>query len=265
MSFKVFVGIMIPFLGTLLGSSAVFVMKNKLNTDVERVLSAVAGGIMTAASVWSLIIPSLELTSADGSVQSVMQTAAGFLSGVLIMIWADKKISGFSVASEENIFSIKMSDNKNIFTQFVAITLHNIPEGMAVGMVYSALLSLENTALYSAALVLSVGIAAQNIPEGAIISMPLHAQGMSKIKAFVLSSLSGVVEPFGAVIAVYASKSISELLPFFLAFAAGAMIYVVTEQLIPCMYSQCGKNKSLMTVMYVVGFLLMMSLDVIFG
>lgn len=261
MFFKIFTGIMIPFLGTLLGSSGVFVMKKTLSTTVERALSAVAGGIMVAASVWSLIVPSLELSLSGSSVISVLQTASGFISGVLIMIWADNKISGLYIDSKPVIYS----ENKNILTQFIAITLHNIPEGMAVGMVYSALLSQESKPAYSAALVLSLGIAAQNIPEGAIISMPLHAQGTGKLKAFLLSALSGVVEPIGAVIAIIASKSISVLLPFLLSFAAGAMVYVVTEQLIPEMYEKNGKYNSIMTVLYSVGFLIMMSLDVIFG
>lgn len=261
MFFKIFTGIMIPFLGTLLGSSGVFVMKKQLDKTVERALSAVAGGIMVAASVWSLIIPSLELTSSGSSVISVMRTASGFIFGVVIMIWADRKICGLCTDSKTDIHC----ENKNIFTQFIAITLHNIPEGMAVGMVYSALLSEESKSAYSAALVLSLGIAAQNIPEGAIISMPLHAQGTGKIKAFLLSVLSGVVEPIGAALAIIASKSIGILLPFLLAFAAGAMVYVVTEQLIPEMYEKNGKNNSLMTVLYSSGFLIMMSLDVIFG
>lgn len=265
MFLKIFVGIMIPFFGTLLGSSGVFVMKNRLSNVVERGLSATAGGIMVAASVWSLIIPSLELTSAEGSVKSVIQTATGFICGVIIMIWADKKICSIYGNSKNNSLCSKNTDNKNTVTQFIAITLHNIPEGMAVGMVYSALLSEKSLSTYSAALILSMGIAAQNIPEGAIISMPLHAQGTGKIKAFMLSALSGIVEPIGAALAIIASKSISVLLPFLLSFAAGAMVYVVTEQLIPEMYSKSDKNNSMMTVLYSVGFLLMMSLDVVFG
>ncbi len=221
---------------------------------------------MVAASVWSLIIPSLELTSGEGNVKCVMQTATGFICGVLIMIWADKKIcSLYGNSKDDNSLCSESTDNRNTATQFIAITLHNIPEGMAVGMVYSALLSEESLSAYSAALVLSMGIAAQNIPEGAIISMPLHAQGTNKIKAFMLSALSGIVEPMGAALAIIASKSIGVLLPFLLAFAAGAMIYVVTEQLIPEMYSEKGNNNSSMTILYSVGFLLMMSLDVIFG
>lgn len=265
MLYKIFIGIIIPFIGTLLGSSGVFFMKRHLSSGVERALSAVAGGIMVAASIWSLLIPSLELTSSGNSViSSVLQTASGFIFGVLLMIWADKKICRIYSDQNRNSNCFKQISN-NTLTQFIAITLHNIPEGMAVGMVYSALLNDETLSGYSTALVLSLGIAAQNIPEGAIISMPLHAQGKGKFKAFILSALSGIVEPIGAVIAIVASRSIGVLLPVLLSSAAGAMVYVVTEQLIPEMYCKSGKMNSIMTVLYAIGFLLMMSLDVIFG
>lgn len=251
---------MIPFFGTAIGSSGVFLMKNRENKHIESILSALAGGIMTAASVWSLILPSLDMND-KSVVLKVIETSLGLITGVVLMIIADRLIDNFSFKNNTAFASI----GKDSLTQFIAVTLHNIPEGMAVGVVYAMCLINGDSASFTSAIVLSLGIAAQNIPEGAIISMPLNSKGMNKRKSFVISLLSGVVEPLGALGAIVAFHFMSSILPFSLNFAAGAMIYVVISQLIPNMY-ECGeKKKGLVSVLFITGFIIMMSLDIIFG
>ena len=254
MIIKTLTGIMIPFIGTMLGSSAIFIIKKEVTSHTKNILSALAGGIMLAASVWSLLLPSIEMSG-----ESIVQTAAGFLSGVASMIWADKVIDNFlSRCDKYTPYATKT------LMQLIAVTVHNIPEGMAVGMVFASLIAQSGDRDFTSAFLLAFGIAVQNIPEGAIVTMPIMAESKSKRKTFIWSFISGIVEPLGAVTAILASKSMAALLPFFLSFAAGAMVYVVTEQLIPDMYEREMKKGSI-TLIFSFGFLLMMSLDMIFG
>ena len=254
MFLKVVIGIMIPFFGTLIGSSVIFFIKKELSFHIKNILSALAGGIMLAASVWSLILPALELSG-----ESIFQIASGFLSGVISMIWADR-----IVEKSLNGYDKYTPYAKKTLMQLIAVTVHNIPEGMAVGMVFASLISQVETNDFTSAFLLSFGIAMQNIPEGAIVTMPVMAENKSKKKTTMWGLVSGIVEPVGAVIAIIASKFMAVALPFFLSLAAGAMVYVVTEQLIPDMYDK-EKRKGSITLIFSLGFLLMMSLDVIFG
>ncbi len=254
MFLKVFTGIMIPFIGTMIGSSAIFIIRKEVSSHIKNILSALAGGIMMAASVWSLIIPSVEMESGG-----VIQTVAGFLAGVISMIWADRIIEkSLSRCDKYTPYATKT------LMQLIAVTVHNIPEGMAVGMVFASLLAQNEAKDFTSAFLLAFGIAVQNIPEGAIVTMPVMAENKSRQKTFLWGFASGIVEPLGAVIAIMTSKFMAVALPFFLSYAAGAMVYVVTEQLIPEMYAK-EKRKGSITLIFSLGFLLMMSLDVIFG
>lgn len=253
MFLKVFTGIMIPFVGTMLGSSVIFLIKKEVSAHIKNILSALAGGIMLAASVWSLIIPSVEMEN------GIIQTSAGFLTGVISMILADRLIDKrLSRCGKYTPYATKT------LMQLIAVTVHNVPEGMAVGMVFASHLAQNGERDFTTAFLLAIGIAVQNIPEGAIVTMPVMAENKSRIKTFLWGFASGIVEPVGAVIAILASEFMSAALPFFLSFAAGAMVYVVTEQLIPDMYDR-EKRKGSITLIFSLSFLLMMSLDVIFG
>ncbi len=253
MLLKVFTGIMIPFIGTMLGSSAIFFVKKEVSVKIKNILSALAGGIMLAASVWSLIIPSVETE------EGVLQTVSGVITGVASMIWADRAVDrNLSRCNKYTPYARKT------LMQLIAVTVHNIPEGMAVGMVFASVLAGNGEGDFTSAFLLSFGIAAQNVPEGAIVTMPLMAENTNRKKTFLWGFASGIVEPFGAVIAILASELMSAILPFFMSFAAGAMIYVVTEQLIPDMYEK-AEIKGKITMIFSFGFLLMMSLDVVFG
>ncbi len=254
MYLKVFTGIMIPFIGTILGSSVIFLVKKELSYHLKNILSALAGGIMMAASVWSLIIPSVEIENGG-----VIQTVTGFLLGIISMIWADGVIDkSLSRCDKYTPYATKT------LMQLIAVTVHNIPEGMAVGMVFASLIAHSSEPDFTPAFLLAFGIAIQNIPEGAIVTMPVMAENKSRKKTFLWGFASGIVEPLGAVAAIIASEFMAVALPFFLSFAAGAMVYVVTEQLIPDMYEK-EKKKGSITLVFSFGFLLMMSLDVIFG
>lgn len=256
MLLNTFIGIIIPFLGTVLGSVSVLYIRKEKNGTTERILSSFASGIMLAASIWSLILPSLEYNLCNNFF-AVLQTVFGIYSGVLIMILLDK----FSDA-------VKISDNfsdAKTFSQFVAVTLHNIPEGMAVGLVFSSLLYNYNQSELQGAYMLSFGIAVQNIPEGAIVSMPLINKEKSKTKSIVLSVLSGLAEPFGAVIAILLTKATQPVFPFFLSFAAGAMIYVVFRHLMSAVYDKNERLNNIVSLTFISGFIIMMSLDVILG
>lgn len=249
-------GVMIPFFGTALGSALVLFMKRGFNFFLEDFLSAVAGGIMTAASVWSLIIPATEDSAYLGRFAFV-PCCVGLVAGCAFMI-ALGKITDFLFASGSG----KMARYKNLGTILV-VTIHNIPEGMAVGCVYASAISAENQQLFAAAFVLALGIAVQNIPEGAVISMPLYASGAGKGKAFLSGALSGVVEPLGAISALLMAEVIGVLLPYFLSFAAGAMLFVVAEELIPGI--KYKGRVPLTGVGFTLGFMIMMSLDVALG
>ena len=257
---ETFLGILIPFLGTTLGSACVFFMKQSLSDLVRRSLAGFAAGVMVAASIWSLLIPAIEQSEDMGKL-SFLPAFIGFWSGVLFLLLLDRLIPHLHVGSEQA--EGPKSKLGRTTMMMLAVTLHNIPEGMAVGVVYAGFLSGNTQITAASALVLSLGIAIQNFPEGAIISMPLQAEGVRKGRAFLGGVLSGVVEPIGAVLTLLAAQLVIPALPYLLSFAAGAMLYVVVEELIPEM-SQ-GRHSNLGTVFFAVGFSVMMVLDVALG
>ena len=256
----VFWGLMIPLAGTTLGSACVFFLKDKLNELLQKGLLGFASGVMVAASVWSLLIPSMDMAAGMGRLAFV-PAAAGMLLGMAFLLGMDRVVPHLHLGTQE-AEGPKTSLKKTTML-VLAVTLHNIPEGMAVGVMYAGFLA-ENAQITAAsALALSIGIAIQNFPEGAIISMPLRAEGQRKGRAFLGGVLSGVVEPIGAVLTILAAQLVIPVLPVLLSFAAGAMLYVVVEELIPEM-SQ-GKHSNLATVFFAAGFSVMMVLDVALG
>ena len=255
-----FFGLLLPFLGTALGAACVFFMQKSLGDLVQRSLAGFAAGVMVAASVWSLLIPAIEQSAALGRL-SFLPAFTGFWLGVLFLLALDHLIPHLHVGSEQA--EGPKSKLGRTTMMVLAVTLHNIPEGMAVGVMYAGFLS-ENAQITAAsALALSLGIAIQNFPEGAIISMPLRADGESEGKAFLGGVLSGIVEPIGAVLTILAARLVIPALPYLLSFAAGAMLYVVVEELIPEM-SQ-GRHSNVGTIFFAVGFSGMMALDVALG
>lgn len=257
---EAFYGILIPFLGTSLGAACVFFMKKTLSDTVQRALTGFAAGVMVAASVWSLLIPAIEQSVGMGKFAFV-PAVVGFYVGMLFLLLLDHVIPHLHQNSSEA--EGPKSQLARTTMMVLAVTLHNIPEGMAVGVVYAGYLSGQAQITAAGALALSLGIAIQNFPEGAIISMPLHAEGMGKGRAFADGVLSGIVEPIGAVLTVLAARMIVPALPYLLSFAAGAMLYVVVEELIPEM-SQ-GRHSNIGTICFALGFGLMMVLDVALG
>ena len=257
---ETFWGILIPFLGTSLGAACVFFMRRALGNLVQRSLAGFAAGVMVAASIWSLLIPAIEQSEDMGKL-SFLPAFIGFWVGVLFLLLLDRLIPHLHVGSEQA--EGPKSKLGRTTMMVMAVTLHNIPEGMAVGVVYAGFLSGNTQITAASALALSLGIAIQNFPEGAIISMPLRAEGERKGRAFLGGVLSGVVEPIGAVLTLLAAQLVIPALPYLLSFAAGAMLYVVVEELIPEM-SQ-GRHSNLGTVFFAVGFSVMMVLDVALG
>lgn len=257
---NIFVGLMIPFLGTLLGSALVFFMKNKINTKVEKVLLGFASGVMIAASIWSLIIPSIDMAE-NQKIVAWIPASVGFLLGIFFLLILDSIIPHLHLKSDEpEGLPAKLKKSTMLI---LAVTLHNIPEGMAVGVIFASAMIGNTGITMASALALSLGIAIQNFPEGAIISMPLKSSGISKAKAFLYGTLSGIVEPIAAFFTILLTKYIVVALPYLLSFAAGAMIYVVVEELIP--ESQIGHHSNLGTVGVAIGFVIMMILDVALG
>lgn len=256
----VWLGISIPFWGTVLGSAIVFLMKGSINRNLEKLLLGFASGVMIAASVWSLLIPSIEM--ADGQGQTAwIPAASGFFIGILFLLLLNTIISKFQIESEKQK---KMQSHLGKTGMLVlVVTLHNLPEGMAVGVTFAGALIGHTGITMAGAFVLALGIAIQNLPEGAIISMPLCGMGMSRKRAFVCGVLSGAVEPLGAMLTIFLTGFIVPLLPYFLSFAAGAMIYVVVEELIPELKSDNPVDIGVIGV--AVGFTLMMVLDVALG
>lgn len=260
MQMKVFQGILIPFFGTTLGSACVLFMKNKLHPMLQRALTGFAAGVMTAASVWSLLIPAMEQSESMGKL-SFFPAAAGFWFGILFLLLLDRAVPHLHMNSARAEGPESTLQKQVLLV--LAVTLHNLPEGMAVGVVYAGWLSGDAGITAMGALALSLGIAIQNFPEGAIISMPLRAEGVSKGKAFLCGTLSGVVEPAGAALTILAAGFVVPLLPYLLSFAAGAMVYVVVEELIPEM--SAGKHSNVGTLLFAAGFTVMMALDVALG
>ncbi len=255
-----FWGLIIPFLGTTLGSAMVFFMKNKINNKVEKILLGFASGVMIAASVWSLLIPSIDMAEEQGVIAWIPATV-GFLLGMLFLLVLDSVIPHLHLNSNKPE-GMKSKLQKTTM-MVLAVTLHNIPEGMAVGVVFAGAISQNSGITLAGAFALAIGIAIQNFPEGAIISMPLKSEGTSKLKAFWYGTLSGIVEPIGAILTIALTNLVVPVLPYFLSFAAGAMIYVVVEELIP--ESQAGEHSNIGTLGVAIGFVIMMILDVALG
>ena len=257
---EVVLGLAIPFLGTSLGAGTVFLMKNKMDRKIEKILLGFASGVMIAASVWSLLIPAIEMAKEQGKVEWVPATV-GFLLGMVFLLILDSLIPHLHLESSKPE-GIKTKLKKTTMMVF-AVTLHNIPEGMAVGVSFAGALAGNSGITMAGAFALAIGIAIQNFPEGAIISMPLKSEGMSKGKSFLLGVLSGIVEPIGAIITILLTSIVTPILPYLLAFAAGAMMYVVVEELIP--ESQAGDHSNIGTIGVAIGFTIMMILDVALG
>ncbi len=251
----VIIGILIPFLGTTLGALFVYLLKNEMNKKLEKVLLGFAAGVMIAASVWSLIIPAIEMASESGSI-AFLPAAIGFILGIVFLILLDK--------FTDHMNKKRKGNKLNKATLLVlAVTIHNFPEGMAVGVIFAGFLAGTPGITYAGALALAIGIALQNLPEGAIVSMPLKSDKVSKTKAFLIGMLSGIVEPIGAGLTILLTSFIIPILPYLLSFAAGAMIYVVTRELIP--EAEEGKKSYLGVLGVMIGFVIMMVLDVALG
>ena len=257
---QIALGLMIPFLGTTLGSAIVFFMRKEMNKKIEKMLLGFAAGVMIAASVWSLLIPAIDMAEEQGKIAWIPATV-GFLGGMAFLLVLDTLIPHLHLESSE---PEGVEANLKKTTMLVlAVTLHNIPEGMSVGVTFAGAMIGNTGVTMAGAFALAVGIAIQNFPEGAIISMPLRSEGVSRLRSFVYGALSGIVEPVGALITILLAKQIVPALPFLLAFAAGAMIYVVVEELIP--ESQSGEHSNIGTIGVAFGFVIMMILDVALG
>ena len=259
MSFQVISAVMIPFLGTCIGSAMVFFMKGAMNRTLQRSLTGFAAGVMVAASVWSLIIPAMEQSEHMGKL-AFFPAFVGVWAGFGFLLLLDKLIPHMHL--DESPEGIPCSLGKSTM-MVLAVALHNLPEGMAVGVVAAGWLTGSESISFAAALALSLGIALQNLPEGAIISMPLKSQGMGRGRAFGYGVASGSIEPIGAALTIALAPFVVPILPYLLAFAAGAMLYVVVEELIPEMSE--GEHSNIGTVFFAVGFTLMMVLDVALG
>lgn len=257
---KAAIGVLLPFLGTSLGAAAVFFMKGEMNPKLQKALLGFASGVMIAASVWSLIMPAIEMAEAAGQILW-LPAAGGFLAGMGFLLLLDSLIPHLHLNSDKP--EGRPSKLGKSFMLVFSVALHNLPEGMAVGVVLAGMLSGESAITTAGAFALALGIAIQNFPEGAIISMPLVGTGLSKAKAFKYGFLSGVVEPVGAIVTILLVSLIEPVLPFILSFAAGAMIYVVVEELIP--ESQDGEHSNIATIGVAIGFALMMILDIALG
>ena len=260
MSPQILIGILVPFIGTTLGSSVVLFFRNTMKQSVEKLLLGFASGVMIAASIWSLLTPSIEMAEEQGMIPWI-PAVVGFLLGITFLLVLDSIIPHMHL-DKEKPEGIKSKLKKTTMLIF-AVTLHNIPEGMAVGVVFAGVLIGNVGITIAGAIALSLGIAIQNFPEGAIISMPLRAEGMSKGKAFLYGTLSGIVEPIAACVTILLTNLVVPILPYILSFAAGAMIYVVVEELIP--ESQMGEHSNIGTIGVAIGFALMMVLDVALG
>lgn len=257
---QITLGLMIPFLGTTLGSAIVFFMRKEMNKKVEKMLLGFAAGVMIAASVWSLLIPAIDMAGEQGKIAWIPATL-GFLGGMAFLLMLDTLIPHLHLESSEPE-GIEAHLKKTTML-VLAVTLHNIPEGMSVGVTFAGAMIGNTGVTLAGAFALAVGIAIQNFPEGAIISMPLRSEGVSRLRSFAYGALSGIVEPVGALITILLAKQIVPALPFMLAFAAGAMIYVVVEELIP--ESQSGEHSNIGTIGVAFGFVIMMILDVALG
>lgn len=260
MSMDILLGIMIPFLGTALGAGCVFFLKNQINPLIQKSLLGFASGVMVAASVWSLLIPAMEMSEHMGKF-AVVPAAGGFALGIAFLLLMDRLIPHLHLDHEKPEGPVSSLGKSMMLV--LAVTLHNIPEGMAVGVVFAGVMTENSNITISGAIALAIGIAIQNFPEGAVISLPLKSSCMSKKKAFLYGAASGIVEPIGALLTILLASYIVPVLPYLLSFAAGAMVYVVVEELIP--ESAEGEHSNVGTIGFAVGFLIMMTLDVLLG
>ena len=253
-------GILLPLIGTMLGSAFVFFMKKDIPDRLQTTLLGFASGVMVAASVWSLLIPSIDMatTMSTGGLMEILPATIGFLAGMAFLLLIDELTPHLHLGSQKAEGPRSRLSRTAMLA--LAVTIHNLPEGMAVGVVFAGS---EHGLTLSAALAVSIGIAIQNIPEGAIISMPMHAEGNSRWRSFLIGSLSGVVEPLGSVAILLLASVLGVALPYLLAFAAGAMMYVVVEELIP--ETAQGRHTNLSTIGFALGFVLMMAMDVLLG
>lgn len=257
---NIFLGLMIPFIGTTLGSACVLFMKKELNPLVQKAFLGFASGVMVAASVWSLLIPAMDMSESMGEF-AFIPAAAGLLLGVGFLLVMDKAVPHLHLGSESSE-GPKVALKKTTML-VLAVTLHNIPEGLSAGAVFAGVLAGNDTVTMAGAFALAIGIAIQNFPEGAIISMPLRGTGIPRGRAFLWGAASGIVEPIAGGITLLLASQIQSVLPYLLAFAAGAMIYVVVEELIP--EASEGEHSNVGTIAFAVGFVLMMVLDVALG
>ena len=260
MSVALIIGLFIPLLGTMLGSAFVFMMKDQMSVKLQKALLGFASGVMVAASVWSLLIPAMEINAGQGAM-AVTAAAIGFLLGIGFLLIIDELTPHLHISTD--IPEGPRSHLSRTAMLALAVTIHNLPEGMAVGVVFAGAQIGTTSISFASAIAISLGIAIQNIPEGAIISMPMCAAGNSRWRSFLIGSLSGAVEPVGAIIVLMLTSTVLPVLPYLLAFAAGAMFYVVVEELIP--EASSGQHSNISTIGFAVGFVLMMVLDVIMG
>ena len=260
MNTSIIATLLIPFAGTLIGSAFVFFMKKEMPVLLQKALLGFASGVMVAASVWSLLIPSMEMSAGEG-ICTVLPAAIGFIAGMGFLLAVDYLTPHLHIG-DESPEGLKARISKTAMLA-LAVTIHNIPEGMAVGVVIAGSLQDGIGIAPAAAMATAIGIAIQNIPEGAIISMPMRAAGNSRRKSFLIGGLSGIVEPIGAVLVILLASLMPPILPYFLAFAAGAMLYVVVEELIP--EASVGQHSNISTIGFAIGFVLMMVLDVVLG
>lgn len=260
MNTSIIATLLIPFAGTLIGSAFVFFMKKEMPVLLQKALLGFASGVMVAASVWSLLIPSMEMSAGEG-ICTVLPAAIGFIAGMGFLLAVDYLTPHLHIG-DESPEGLKARISKTAMLA-LAVTIHNIPEGMAVGVVIAGSLQDGIGIAPATAMATAIGIAIQNIPESAIISMPMRAAGNSRRKSFLIGGLSGIVEPIGAVLVILLASLMTPILPYFLAFAAGAMLYVVVEELIP--EASVGQHSNISTIGFAIGFVLMMVLDVVLG
>ncbi len=264
MSKDLVIGLLIPFIGTSLGSAMVYLMKNELSSKIQKSLSGFAAGVMVAASIWSLLIPAMDMVDQKLGKMAWIPAVVGFAVGIIFLLFLDNVVPHQHVDSD--VAEGPKNDSLRKTTMMVlAVVIHNIPEGMAVGVTFAGVLSGNTDLTMAGAMVLSLGIAIQNFPEGAIISMPLKSQGIGKTKSFIMGVLSGAVEPVAAVLTILLSQIMIPILPYLLSFAAGAMFYVVVEELIPEATGEGEDHSNLGVIWFSVGFSVMMILDVALG
>ena len=264
MSKDLVIGLLIPFIGTSLGSAMVYLMKNELSSKIQKSLSGFAAGVMVAASIWSLLIPAMDMVDQKLGKMAWIPAVVGFAVGIIFLLFLDNVVPHQHVDSD--VAEGPKNDSLRKTTMMVlAVVIHNIPGGMAVGVTFAGVLSGNTDLTMAGAMVLSLGIAIQNFPEGAIISMPLKSQGIGKTKSFIMGVLSGAVEPVAAVLTILLSQIMIPILPYLLSFAAGAMFYVVVEELIPEATGEGEDHSNLGVIWFSVGFSVMMILDVMLG